>query len=100
MQAHLLTRGGIVLAGAGFISVVVGILTGITVSCTLAGCLPSAGTGFQGFGIEGVALVYYRGCNACTISPWVVLGGILSVVGMAVIGGSRLYSAPRTQDAG
>lgn len=97
MQKHVIIRIGLISIGVGAVSVVVGILTGVTLGCTLIAC-PSTGTGFRGFGINGVMLVYYLGCNACTISPWVVLGGFLSVIGLAVvIGGSRLH--PRTQSA-
>jgi hypothetical protein len=99
MRGRFVTRVGGALVGVGAISVVIGLLTGVTLGCTLVGCLPSAGTGFQGFGIEGMMLVYYRGCNACTISPWIVLGGLLLVAGLIAIGGSRLYPSPRTQNA-
>jgi len=69
--------------GVGTLSTLIGIATGITLQCEVAGCPPSAGSGFQGIGVQGFAVVYYNGCNACTISYWVVIGMLLILVGTA-----------------
>lgn len=81
------------LFALGSVSTLLGIFTGVTLGCTVVGCSPSAPTGFQGIGIEGYALVYYQGCNACTISPFISVGALLLFAGLVVLVGR--YSLPK-----
>lgn len=84
MSPRRLGQFGLGIIGVGATSTLIGIATGITLQCTVAGCPPSAGTGFQGIGVQGFAVVYYNACNACTISYWVVVGVLLVLIGVAM----------------
>ena len=75
---------GLGVIGVGALSTLIGIVTGITLQCHVAGCPPSAGSGFQGIAVQGLAVVYYDACNACTISYWVVAGVLLVLIGAAM----------------
>lgn len=81
MRFRRLSQFGIGIVGVGVVSTLIGIATGVTRQCTVLGCPPSAGSGFQGIGVQGLAVVYYSGCNACTISYWVVIGVLLQLIG-------------------
>jgi len=90
MTLRRLGQYGLGIISLGTLSTLIGIATGITLHCELAGCPPSVGYGFQGIGVQGFAVVYYKGCNACTISYWVVFGVLLVLVGTIMFSGEMI----------
>ena len=93
MRRRIALHFGDALIVVSGISIAIALFTGIWDGHTAAMCTSTTNQPLIPVGIEGISLVVYDNCGYAFVSPWLAYGGVIGIIGAAILGAERFTRA-------